>query len=73
MRVLVLTGLMVGFLAGGALAAPGKALPNTAPADSLEGACCDSLTYDCYIMLEEECAAIGGIWFGPGSLCEPNP
>lgn len=73
MRVIALAGLGMVLLASVAAAAPERDLPITAPADSLDGACCDSLTFDCYIMSEEDCMAIGGIWFGPGTACEPNP
>ena len=72
-RVFVLVGFLLGLFASVAHAAPHKTLPIAAPADSLDGACCDSLTYDCVVMPEEDCMAMGGIWFGPGSSCDPNP
>jgi len=37
-----------------------------------EGACCDSAG-NCFIMVESECDAIGGLFEGAGTTCDPNP
>jgi hypothetical protein len=84
MRLLPLWFLAFLFVAGSVAIAEGPtAAPeaNEAPiaviveplgADEERWACCHQYTWECFLLTEQECAWIDGIWF-PGCTCEPNP
>ena len=37
------------------------------------GACCPPPCYECYVVTEEECEAMGGVWGGQDTTCDPPP
>jgi len=44
------------------------------PPVPIEGACCMPEPLGaCQVMFEADCAAAGGAWQGPGTVCDPNP
>jgi hypothetical protein len=83
MRLLPLSFLTVLLLSGVAAAAGSSVVPEaTDPQaamiaeplrdDPEHWACCHQYTWECFMLTEQECAWIDGIWF-PGSTCDPNP
>lgn len=51
---------------------PGAVIVETLADDSEPWACCHPYTWECFLLTEEQCALIDGIWF-PGASCDPNP
>lgn len=38
-----------------------------------EGACCIPPCMDCFIMTQQQCDSLGGVYAGDGTTCDPNP
>lgn len=48
------------------------ALADSRP-DSVLGACCHPINWECFMFTEEQCKEIEGMWLGPGVTCGPDP